>query len=439
MDYQVERYALSLEWEKLPTRIQNRAVMCGIDLMTALLLGCKSKQFGYGVNLARTLGLRGDVPLLGSNELRFNVLGSTIAMAHGSNAFDIDDGFNLIKGHPGTSFVAGAMASCLESDASYTQYLTTLVACYELTIRWALAMQDHYGYLHSTGAYGSFGTALAVGRQRGLSESELNNALSIADFHAPMVPVMRSVEVPSMNKDGVPFGALVGAMAVLETQEGVTGKGHLLEMPEYQPLLQTLGDRFYMEELYFKPFTCCRWAHQPITACLQLLNDHNLSAADISRVSVHTFSAAARLYKSAPQDTDEAQYNIAFPIACALIHGDVGYDQVRDEAVFDEDVLSMMDRMEFIVDEELEAQFPEKRLAWVELVDGRGRSLKSKVYEAPGEASDPHLGISWVKDKFVKRTASIMKKGSQELALEYLEKPGESLRDVVCSINDMIR
>lgn len=40
----------------------------------------------------------------------------------------------------------------------------TMVICYELTIRWALSMQKDYGFLHSTGTYGAFGTAIGIGR-----------------------------------------------------------------------------------------------------------------------------------------------------------------------------------------------------------------------------------------------------------------------------------
>lgn len=109
-------------------------------------------------------------------------------MGHSSNSFDIDDGHRAICGHPGTSFVAGVLAAALEKNATWREYLTTLTVCYELSIRWALAMQDHYKFLHSTGAYGAFGTAAGIGRLYGFDERQLNNALSIADFHAPMTP-----------------------------------------------------------------------------------------------------------------------------------------------------------------------------------------------------------------------------------------------------------
>ena len=189
-DYKLEDYILHTEWESFPEPIRQRAIVCSIDLMTALMLGSKGQQFDVGVRLAESNCKDGDIPIVG-NERTFNFLGATIAMSHASNSFDIDDGHNMIKGHPGTSFIAGILAAGLEKDVSYKEYLTTLVIAYEVTIRWALAEQEHYGYLHSSGTYGAFGTAAGVGRLYDLSREQLNNTLSIADFHAPLTPVMR--------------------------------------------------------------------------------------------------------------------------------------------------------------------------------------------------------------------------------------------------------
>lgn len=433
-DYRVERFALDLAWDSIPARVQERARMCGIDLLGALVLGSKSRQFAVGTSLARGLGLMGTVPVIGTRDT-YNLLGAAIACGHAANSFDIDDGYNLIKGHPGSSFVGGALPASAEADCTWQEYLTTLVACYELTMRWALAMQEHYGFLHSSGSYGAFGTALAIARQRGFDEKALNNALSIADFHAPLVPVMRSVEYPSMNKDGVPFGALVGAMAALETQAGETGYGNILELPEYAHLIDSLGNAWLMEGLYFKPYTCCRWAHQPIECCLELMQEHGIKSDDVARVCVHTFDAAARLSKAVPHDTEEAQYNMAYPVACAIVHGDVGYDQVRDEALGDPDVISVMGRLDFVVDDDLEKQFPEKRLAWVQIELKDGSSVSSTVHAAPGEHDDPELCLDWVVRKFRRRTRSVLGESGQEAVLEALADDSVRVRDVIDVVN----
>ncbi len=436
-NYKLERYILDTKWEDLPAQVQERARGCGIDLMTALILGSQGRQFAAGSKLAKQLYSGGDVPVVGAPDT-YSFIGATAAMGHGSNSFDIDDGHNMIKGHPGTSFVAGILAAGLEKNITYREYLTTLVVAYDVAVRTGLAIQDHYSFLHSTGAYGAVSTAAGVGRIFGLSREELNNALSVADFHAPLTPVMRAVEYPSMNKDGVPFGALLGAMAVLETQAGTTGRTYTLELEEYQPLLDTLGKTYEIMNLYFKPFTCCRWAHQPIQAWLDMKQAEHISGADISRVTVHTFNSASRLSKIVPHRADEAQYNIAWPVAAALVHGDLGYRQVTEEALDDPAVLDMMKRLDFVVDPEMDAQFPEKRLAWIEVALKDGRILKSLPYAAPGEASD-HISLEWLSRKFVRITSAVIPEQSAKEILALLQGAEDApLRDVVGRINEIM-
>lgn len=439
-DYRTEQYALNTCWEDIPADVQTRAQMCAIDLMGALILGSYGGQFSAGTKLADMLGLRGDIPVVGDART-YNLLGASVAMGHSSNSFDIDDGFNMIKGHPGTSFVGGTLAAAMSRKSSYRSYLTTLCVCYEVTIRWALVMQAHYGFLHSTGAYGAFGTALGMGRMLEFDKIMLNNALSIADFHAPMTPVMRSVEYPSMNKDGVPFGALTGAMAVLETLCGTTGRTHLLELPEAASYLDTLGDKFYMRDLYFKPFTCCRWAHQPICACLSLMEEHEFTFRDIEEVVVNTFASAAKLSKIWPRDTDEAQYNIAFPVASALVCGDVGFKQIFDGALDNVDVLEMMERLTFRVDPQMESRFPEERLAWVQITLKNGVSYCSSVFAAPGEHTDQAVCLDWICQKFKRITKPMLTEQAQDKLLALMTAPSDdiTINEIVLQINGLLK
>ena len=423
-DYRIEDFILNTSWEALPDDVKERVLRCSVDLMGALILGSQGKQYEVGVKVAKRIGAFGDIPVLGKAD-SFNLLGSSIAFSHAANSFDIDDGYNMVKGHPGASFIGGVLAAALEKNCSYAEYLTTLSICYETAIRWGLVEQKHYGFLHSTGTYGAFGTAAGVGRLHALTREQLNNALSIADYHAPLTPVMRAVEYPSMNKDGVPFGSLVGTMAVIETEEGETGKTHLLEMPEYKEYLDSLGNRYYIRELYFKPFTCCRWAHQPNKACIDLMRANEIKSEQIKHVTVHTFDSAAKLSKVVPKNTDEAQYNIAFPVAAAIVNGDVGFSQVKDEAVSDPAVLSMMERLSFEVVPEMEKEFPEKRLAWVEIELTDGQVLRSKVYAAPGEHTDPELDFDWIKNKFRRVTDPIISSKAQEEMLQMLSIPND--------------
>lgn len=428
-DYKIEDYILNTSWDDFPENVKARSLVCAIDLMTALILGVKGQQHAAGMKLAQQIYREGDIPVIGSGK-HLSFMGATMALAHASNSFDIDDGYNMVRGHPGSSFIGGVLAAGLEKHISYREYLTTLVIAYETTIRWGLAMQDFYHYLHSSGTYGAFGTAAGIGRIFELDRNTLNSALSIADYHAPITPVMRAVEYPSMNKDGVPFGTITGALAVLEALNGYRGRTHLLEMPQYQNLVNSLGGKYEILELYFKPYTCCRWAHQPISVSISFMQEKHFTWRDINKVRVHTFQAAAQLSKMVPHTTDEAQYNIAYPVASALVNGDLGYCQICDDALNDPRVLEMMKRLEFVVDPEMESQFPAKRLAWVEFELHDGRILRSEAVPAPGEASD-HVNLDWITKKFMRVTSPLISQDRQKAILEVMTIPQEIPLDTV--------
>ena len=437
-DFRIENFIKNTEWNQCPSDIKQRAIRCSIDLMGALILGSQGKQYDSGVRVSKRIGAVGDVPILGKDD-RFNLLGASIAFSHAANSFDIDDGYNMVKGHPGASFIGGVLAAALHRNITYREYLETLIVCYETAIRYGLAEQDYYGFLHSTGTYGAFGTAAGIGRIEGLSKEQLNNALSIADYHAPLTPVMRAVEYPSMNKDGVPFGSLIGTMAVLETIEGEVGRTHLLELDKYKDLVDTIGKTYYIRDLYFKPYTCCRWAHQPIKACIDLMNKRKIKAELIKQVRIHTFDAAARLSKMIPHNTDEAQYNIAFPVAAAIVHGDVGFDQINDNAIADEKAVAMMNKLSFCVDPDMEKEFPQKRLAWVELELVDGTIQKSSVYAAPGEHDDPDLSFDWIVKKFRRITAPIINPHEQDKVLAVLSEDSNiKMKDILETVNSSL-
>ncbi len=418
IDYRAEDFLLNTKWEDFPEEVQKRALVCSIDLMHALILGSCGKQYEAGLRMARGMGSYGNVPVIGTRDT-FSFWGATVALCHASNSFDIDDGHNMIKGHPGTSFVAGVLAAALERNVTYKEYLTALVVSYETTIRCALALHDYYEYFHSTGAYGGYGTAAGAGRLLGMSREQLNNALSMAEFHGPLVTSMRSVEYPSMNKDGVPFGAMVGALSILDTFAGSTAIGNLLEMPQYQHFVDTLGKEYEILNLYFKPYTCCRWAHPAIAACVDTMREHKLTQEQIEKVSVYTFDAATKLSKMRPSNTDEAQYNIAYPVAAAIVKGDCGYAQVCDEGLNDPDVLAMLSRLEFLVDEELEALFPAQRLCRIEILTKDGAVYRSDRYRPDGEAQD-HVDMEWEEKKFRRITAPLMTADQQTEILDLL-------------------
>ena len=432
-DYRLENFILGLRWEILPLEVQERLRGCFTDLLGALVTGSRSETFEAGLRLAKTLYLPGKVPVIGAAET-FSVDGAAAVMGHASNAYDIDDGHNIIRAHPGTSFIGGVLAEAWERDLRLTELLTALAAAYEATIRCGIAIMDYYQFGHSSGAMGAVGIAAGVGKLRGYTKEQMNNALSVAEFNAPLAPGIQSVEYPSMNKDGVPFGVMIGMLALRASESGFLGNKNLLEAEEYRYLTDDLGEKWRVMELYFKPYPCCRWDHAPIKAVLTLREEYGLQPEDVASCEIHTFHRATRLSKIIPAHADEAQYNIAYPVAAALVRGHYGFPELQKEAYEDAAIHEMMRRLSFHTDPECEAAFPERRLCFAVITTKDGRTLRSALCEPEGEAKD-HIGRAWLSDKFRRMTSGLLDPAAQETILRAVFEEDPPVRALVRQIN----
>ena len=433
--YKLEDFVLNTKWEDLPAEVQERLKGCLVDLMGALVVGSRSEQFKVGLKVAESLFHRGEreIPVIGSEE-KFNMFGAATAMGHSSNAYDIDDGHNMTRAHPGTSFIGAVLAAAYEKNLSRNELLAVMDVAYEVTIRGGAAMMEYYQWAHSSGTFGALGVAAGVGRIYGFTKEELNNVLSIADFNAPLVPGIRSVEYPSMNKDGVPFGVMIGLLALQASMCGFEGNKNLMESDDHKHFLDDLGTKHQVMDLYFKPYTCCRWGHPAIDACLEIMNGYNLTPEDIEKATVYTFEKATMLSKIVPKEVDEAQYNIAYPVAAALIYGDFGWAQVRKESLGDPAVVEMMKKLHFEIDPEFDRQFPAKRYCRAEIVTKDGRTLVSSDCEPRGEAHE-NIGVDWLADKFRRITGPVLTSEGQEKILAMI--CGEENVDVRAIVDEV--
>ena len=95
-----------------PPEVKERAVTCASDLFITMILCSKTHMAQNGVRLAESVFPAGDIPVIGT-ETRLNMMGAVTAYGYTANALDIDDGHNLIKGHPGSVLAAGLLPAAL--------------------------------------------------------------------------------------------------------------------------------------------------------------------------------------------------------------------------------------------------------------------------------------------------------------------------------------
>lgn len=394
----VAKYIREETWDHLPQAVQLQAKLCALDLLGAIIAGSQTHVSKIMAAQARE-HWPGDAATILLSEAKASLPGAVLANAFTANALDIDDGYRDIKGHPGAVVFPAILAAAEKEGASGKELLTALVVAYEVAIRAGLAWHDYHAEYHGSGSWGALGAAAGVARIMKLRDEKIIHALGTAEYHAPIMPMMRCIDYPAMTKDGIGWGSMVGTVSTLMAEAGFTGIPSLFGLQEYRYLVDSLGRDYKILNLYFKPYACCRWAQPAVGAALKMRKQHDLDPQDIEQIIVHTFEAATKLWLEKPQNTEEAQYNMAYPIAAALLEGEVGPGQVLDENLHNQEILDLSNKVKTVVDDNCETVFPAKCQCRLELALKDGTKLDSGISIAVGDPEKP-MGEEGIYGKF---------------------------------------
>lgn len=398
----------NIMWDDLPAAVQQQTRRCLLDLMGALLAGRRTPVGDIMAAVARESCAGDQATIVVSGE-RVSFIGAALANGFAQNALDIDDGYRLVKGHPGASFLPGLLAALeMKGGCSGADFLTAVAIGYEIGIRAGLIRHAAYPTYHSSGSWGAVATAAAAGRLMGLNRTHLREALGTAEYHAPIAPMMKGIDVPCMGKDSLGWGNMTGLVSVLMARRGFTGVEPFFSDSPQKEWLTALGTKYEILNLYFKPYAACRWAQPAVAGCLKLVREHHLKPAELATVKVRTFKAAASLTRRPPRNTEEAQYNLAFPVAAALLDGVVGPAQVLPPRLFDQDILDLAGRLEVDVEAAFEDRFPAKAMASVEIITRDGRAFDSGPVEARWEPPDTLPSDEELKEKYLWLAAPVL-------------------------------
>jgi 2-methylcitrate dehydratase PrpD len=371
---------------ELPTGVQRRLELHVADLATVSVAGRATPTARLSLDHAQAVyGGKEATSLLDST--RVGAVGAAFANGVLANALDFDDGHRLTKGHPGAVVVPAMLALAQRLDSSYEEFLTAALVGYEIAIRAGIALHARDDAYHASGAWGSIGAAAGAARLLELEGEQTLAAIGLAEYHAPIARIMRCCADPAMTKDACAWGAALGVESALLAMRGFTSvRAEFLDSP-----LDDLGEHFRIEDLYIKAFPCCRWSQGAIAAALEArATAPGFDPASVRRILVRTFGAADGLFSATPTSTEEAQYNLTWPVACAVGRGHFAVADALGN--FDDPVVrKLLGRVRVEVAPELDAAFPARRLTAVEIQLADGTVHAAGPREAPGEPEDPEL------------------------------------------------
>jgi len=351
------RFIRSTCWAGLPEVVQHKVKMCLVDIVAATVGGVLTPISDIVAAYA-TEAWRGNEATILLHDRRASAAGAAFANACAANGLDCDDGAQYTRGHPGAQVFPTALAVGEKLGLGGSAMLAAMVVGYEIAHRAGRCWHRHHQIYQADGSWGSVACAATAANLMGLDEDRIRQALGIAEYHAPNLPMERDLREPAMVKHGHGWGAMTGIVAAELAERGFTGIPGLLGFKEYQGWVATLGDEYIMVDgVDFKQHCSCGWGHMAIAAVQKLQREHDWDVEDIAAVRVEGHHWTAVLHTAHPTTTEEAQFSVKWPLAAFLIDGEVGPDQILETRFDDANINALVDKIELVESEELDSLY----------------------------------------------------------------------------------
>jgi 2-methylcitrate dehydratase len=314
--------------------------------------------------------------------------------------------------HPADNF--GAILAMAEHvDASGADFLLALAVAYEVQCRFSAQVPlMARGLNHAL----QLAMSVAAGASKLLGLNAEETAAAIAASTADNVSLAAVHAEPVSNWKGI-SPAITGMRALYTTllaARGITGPKALIDGPLGlvqlldQPIDFRTGDRSLtaVDQTYLKQYCSLIHGQAIIDTTLAIRDQHHLTGGDVASVTLEVFQGAYDFAgggsygnKDHPQTKEQADYNLKYLCAVALLDGQVGPEQLETKRVRSPDVQDLLSRVEVRAAPDLTAAYPQRTSARVHVVLHDGRAFDREQSDFEGSPTRP---MSWerVVDKF---------------------------------------
>jgi 2-methylcitrate dehydratase PrpD len=300
---QFARWVVGLRYEDLPPAVIDRAKGVTLQALSSVLLGSQLPAGNEAVTLIgeEEAGVRKGASIMvhGGKATKGGAAYANAEMALAGGKWDT---FRMLT-HPGTCIVPAAFAAAETEGASGKEFLTGLVAGYEVMERMAadfIPTVMARGF-HAGPVFGIFGAAVAAAKIMRLTEDQVNNAIGLSTNLAG-----GNLESGGLREGGAARNALLavalaklghrGGEMALEGNAGFynayagNNQGRLTysftgqKQARLDTITANLGkDWMFLETLYrIYSISGYNIAHIDVTA--KLCEEHNIKYTDVDRV-----------------------------------------------------------------------------------------------------------------------------------------------------------
>lgn len=367
------------------------------------------------------------------------------ALANGvlCHGIDFDDLHGEALTHTSCVVMPAALATAEETGRSGADFITSYVLGYEIATRVGMAvMPSHYDHWHSTATNGTFGAAVAAGRNYGFTREQYADALGFSGTQA--AGLLAFLDFGDYTKHFNPGkAAFNGVLSAVMVQAGATAPPDMLENAKgytqaysRQPALRKLtrgldggAMAWEMQHNMLKPYPSLAASHTAMEATLKLVIDNDLQPQAIARIVNRTYGTVKSHFSNpSPDNVMAARLSVPYCIAVCAARRSGGLDAFTPDVIRDPAVRDMMRKVEIVADPELDALYPEKFPSRVEITMAGGQVYRAGLDYAKGSPGNPCTRAD-TDDKF-RRLASPVLGDARVREIIDMTRRLEDVRDV---------
>lgn len=402
-----------------------------LDTLGSALAGCASWDYRASfIDACRNLGA-GDSSIICSEKKEFPAARAAMINATFAHAIELDDGHKNAGVHAGAVVIPAAFAIGEKLGSSGKDIITAVVIGYEVVYRIASHVnpkQIQKGF-HPSGNCGTFGAMAVAGKLMGLNKEQLANGLGFAGLFA--AGLMEATQTGQQSKCiQVGNAAYNGISAAYMAQSGMEGTTTVFEGKtgffnaqsenvDIEDVCRGLGTVFTIGDTYSKLYPTCRHSQPAIEAVLDIIEKECFDCEEVEQVLVGTHQVAYDLTGTIhePKDAGEAKFSLPYGVALALNEHSVGVCHITPEYWNNPLNKKLAALVQVNVNPEIQAKFPAKRGAKVEIILKDGRRFVRECYDLKGSPNNP-VGWRELATKFVGNATGVVSQTNIEQLMQ---------------------
>mmetsp|Transcript_27480 Transcript_27480/g.68992 ORF Transcript_27480/g.68992 Transcript_27480/m.68992 type:complete len:439 (+) Transcript_27480:74-1390(+) len=398
-DSKIIQYVQKFAWDSQTAETKHLTKRAILDLLGCALAGATHDTVPGVVKTIQEIDGPGCNCVWGT-KVQLDVKGAIFMNAYTGALFDMDDGHRKAQGHPGAVLVPAALTVGARLGSSGKEVLEAVAVGYDVAVREAVRIREAGGPRKGSSGWCAPGAAASVGRLLKLTDEQMANAIGLAEYFTPQAGQDRSVDFPSMMKEGIPWGAYTGSFCAHLAKGGFTA--HRPHLADTEDLCKDLGERIEVDFAYYKKWAACRWAHPALSGLDAIKAEKGFGIGDVTKVELRSFQKGLKLSNVAPKNSLEAVYSIPFSLAYWMKHGKIEPDDLKDPVamVSDPQINDMATRIEMSEATEYTAEFPLRCIQDVTVTFTDGSTATKAQLEAPGDPGERAFTDKEIETKF---------------------------------------